>query len=108
MAFESRRRTIPCVSVPSNTLRTTVDEHGEIHVSAVEAARLGVEPGQTVVLAAVERPAIRRLPEALTIEQLAAKQGKVRGALRGAADFPQVAASDDELEEFLRLIGARS
>ncbi|HWK25344.1 MAG TPA: hypothetical protein VNS09_02215 [Solirubrobacter sp.] len=96
------------MSVPSNTLRTTVDEHGEIHVSAVEAARLGVEPGQTVVLAAVERPAIRRLPEALTIEQLAAKQGKVRGALRGAADFPQVAASDDELEEFLRLIGARS
>ena len=51
-----------------------------------------VAPEQTVVLAPAERPPIRRLPNALTIEQVAAKQGKVRGALRGAADFPRIAS----------------
>jgi|GEM_PF-5790917 len=96
------------VSAAANTLTVTADERGEIHVPAADAARIGVEPGQTVVLAAAQRPELRPLPKTLTIDQLAKRQGKQRGMVRSAADFPHLFDSGEELEEFLELIGARA
>jgi bifunctional DNA-binding transcriptional regulator/antitoxin component of YhaV-PrlF toxin-antitoxin module len=95
------------VSAAVNTLIATVDEHGEIHVPAAEAARLGVAAGQDVVLAAAPRREIRALPKSLSIDQLAARQGKFRGQVRRAADFPQRFDSQEELDDFLGLIGVR-
>jgi len=93
------------VSPPANTVIATVDSHGEIHVPAADAARLGVHPGQEVVLAAVRSPGLRELPKSLTIDDLARRQGKVRGQVVRAADFPRLFDSRQELDEFLELIG---
>ncbi len=93
------------MSAAVNTLIATVDKHGEIHVPAADAARLGVAPGQDVVLAAAPRGEIRALPQSLSIDQLAARQGKIRGRVRRIADFPQLFDSQEELDDFLALIG---
>ncbi len=86
----------------------TVDAHGEIHVPAADAARIGVQPGQRVVLAPVAASPISAVPKVTaTIAELAAKQDKTETLVVGADHLPQLIDTDEELAAFQAAIGPR-
>lgn len=96
------------MSTVAKSFIVTVDAHGEIHVPAADAARIGVQPGQRVVLAPVAAAPLRPAPKVtVTIAELATKQGKTETLVVGADHLPQLIDTDGELAAFQAAIGPR-